>query len=84
MDQQVLEGAWEEIVLHAAELSGRRVRLTILTAQQGENVVAPEETLDKMLRGRVGKVNFQPSNLSENTGKAFTVPTCCPHQRRRQ
>ena len=72
MAQQILEGTWEEIALHAAELSGRRVRLTILTEQQSENAVTPEETLDKMLLGRVGKVNFQPSNLSENTGKAFT------------
>ncbi len=62
-NQQVLEGTWEEIVLHAAELSGQRVRLTILTVQQGENVVAPEETLDKILRGRVGKVNFQLSTV---------------------
>lgn len=71
MEERVLEGTWEEIALHAAELSGRRVRLTILTDGESENTVAPE-TLDKMLKGRVGKVNFQPSNVSENTGKAFT------------
>lgn len=72
MEQQVFEGTWEEIAVHAAELSGRRVRLTILSEQQSENAVASEETLDKMLKGKVSNVNFQPSDISENTGKAFT------------
>ena len=26
----VIEGTWEEVALHAAELAGRRVRLTVL------------------------------------------------------
>ncbi len=30
MSQQVLEGAWEEIVEHADELSGKLVKLTVL------------------------------------------------------
>ena len=30
MAQQIYEGTWEEIAQHAAELAGRRVRLTVL------------------------------------------------------
>lgn len=30
--QQILEGTWEDIIAHDAELKGRRVRLTILNA----------------------------------------------------
>jgi hypothetical protein len=30
MSQQVLEGSWEEIMRHADELEGKRVRLTVL------------------------------------------------------
>jgi hypothetical protein len=34
-----LDGTWEEIMAHAAELAGRRVRVTVLPAQ---TEVAPE------------------------------------------
>jgi hypothetical protein len=30
MSQEILEGPWEEIVRHADEFSGKRVRLTII------------------------------------------------------
>ena len=30
MSQEILEGPWEEIVLHADEFSGKRVRLSII------------------------------------------------------
>jgi hypothetical protein len=37
MAQEMLEieGTWEEIISHAAELAGRRVRLTVLPGQTG-------------------------------------------------
>jgi hypothetical protein len=69
MEQQTFEGTWEEILAHAPKLTGRQVRLTILT---GDLSQPPTETLDKLLKGRVGRVNFQPSNLSEQTREAFT------------
>lgn len=72
MEGQVFEGTWEEIALHAAELAGRRVRLTVLSDERSENTIVSEKSLDKMLQGRVGNVHFHPSNLSENTGKSFT------------
>ncbi len=69
MTQQIFEGTWEEILQHASELAGQRVRLTILTAETANLPV--EENLGKLLQGRVGKVYFEPSNLSEHTGEAF-------------
>ncbi len=62
MPPQILEGTWEEITQHAAELSGHRVRVTVLDdkgvgKQQPLNGDAPpqaEETLDKVLEGYVG------------------------------
>jgi hypothetical protein len=71
MEQQTLEGTWEEILQHGAELAGRRVRLTILTDKRTSNSPTAE-TLDQKLQGRLGRVNFQPSDLSERVGEAFT------------
>jgi hypothetical protein len=70
MKQQTIEGTWEEILEHNAELAGQRVRLTILP-DKSPNFSATE-TLDQKLRGRVGRVHFQPSDLSERVGEAFT------------
>lgn len=33
MEQRIIEGTWEEILLHAPELAGQRVRLTVLSNQ---------------------------------------------------
>ena len=33
-----LEGTWEEVAAHAAELAGRRVRLTVLPSEAGSGV----------------------------------------------
>lgn len=70
MEQRSFEGTWEEILRYAPELVGQRVRLTVLpnessTSQNGA-------TLDQVLKGRVGRVQFQPANLSARTKEAFT------------
>ena len=70
MEQQTLEGTWEEILQHSAELAGQRVRLTILSEQTSK--LPAKQTLDQKLKGRVGRVNFQPSDLSERVGEVFT------------
>jgi hypothetical protein len=74
MEQPTFEGTWEEVLLHSSELVGRRVKLVVLTNQ-------PTSTLDKVLKGRVGRVNFQPSNLSERTAETFTDSLTAKHQR---
>ena len=70
MEKQTLEGTWEEILQHSAELAGQRVRLTILPNQSSTSPT--KITLDQKLKGRVGKVNFQPSDLSERVEEVFT------------
>ncbi|MFM6058546.1 MAG: hypothetical protein ACKPBT_10245 [Microcystis aeruginosa] len=71
MEQQTIEGTWEEILQHSAELAGQRVRLTILPDKSTNS--STTETLDQKLKGRVGRVHFQPSDLSERVGEAFTA-----------
>jgi hypothetical protein len=69
MEQRTFEGTWEEILLYASELAGRRVKLTVLP---NKNLSSQSTTtLDQVLKDRVGRVYFQPSNLSERTGEAF-------------
>ena len=70
MEQQTLEGTWEEILQHSAELAGQRVRLTILPHQSSKSPT--KQTLAQKLKGRVGRVNFQPSDLSERVAESFT------------
>ncbi len=70
MEQRSFEGTWEEILRHAPELVGRRVRLTVLSNESSQSQNGA--TLDQVLKGRVGQVQFQPSNLSTRTKEAFT------------
>ena len=52
------------------KLAGQRVRLTILPNQSANS--STPETLDQKLKGRVGRVYFQPSDLSERVEQVFT------------
>lgn len=70
MEQRSFEGTWEEILRFAPELVGRRVRLTVLSNESSNP--QNEATLDQVLQGRVGRVQFQPANLSACTKEAFT------------
>lgn len=69
MEQRSFEGTWEEILRYAPELVGRRVRLTVLSNEK----LIPQNgvTLDQVLKGRVGRVQFEPTNLSSRTNEAF-------------
>lgn len=69
MEQRTLEGTWEEILLYAPELAGRRVKLTVLSSDDSNS--QHRVTLDQILRGRVGRIRFQPSSLSARTKAAF-------------
>jgi uncharacterized heparinase superfamily protein len=52
MEQRTFEGTWEDLLLHATELAGQRVRLTVLAPKD----LKPQQpvTLDRILSGRVG------------------------------
>lgn len=70
MKQRSFEGTWEEILRYAPELVGQRVRLTVLSDESSN--LQNGATLDQVLQGRVGRVQFQPSTLSTHTKDAFT------------
>jgi len=59
MADQVLEGTWEEVSRHAAELIGKRVRVTVL----GEAEVPPRnEAMLKVLRRTSERLKDLPSS----------------------
>ena len=67
METQTIEGTWEEILQHSPELSGQRVRVTILSS-----TLKPPLKLDELLRDRIGVVSFQPDDLSDRTHAAYS------------
>lgn len=69
MEPRTIEGSWEEILSHAPELAGLRVRLTVLPPYPPQ----PQQrlTLDQTLRGRIGRIRFMPPNLAARTKEAF-------------
>lgn len=69
MEQHTFEGTWEEILSRAPEFAGRRVKLTVLETAKFQS--QQQVTLDQILPGRVGRVQFQPSNLSTRTKAGF-------------
>jgi hypothetical protein len=75
VERQVIEGTWEEVSVHAAELRGRRVRLTVLPdedeneAQNGAASARPE--IPEAFSGLIGGFRFGDANLSEATGEKF-------------
>jgi hypothetical protein len=49
-----LEGTWEEILTHANELAGRRVRVVVLPGEPAVSVQYPHSTAGALLK-HVGK-----------------------------
>ena len=68
MQNQILEGTWEEILRYAPQLTGQNVRLTILP-QSSINPVS----LDQLLKNRVGEVSFEPTDLSDCTHETYAA-----------
>ena len=69
MEQHFFEGTWEDVLRHGPELTGQRVRLTVLTNNLPES--QKEITLEQVLKERVGRVEFDPTDLSTRTTEAF-------------
>ena len=63
MTHQILEGTWEEISCHASELSGRRVRLTVLSDQENRE---PNEVMLAAMQ-RIAKRNQDKPLTSSKT-----------------
>lgn len=62
-----MRGIWEEISQHNAQLVDPRVRLTILPDKSANSIT--KEALNQKLKGRVGRIYFQPLDLSERVGE---------------
>lgn len=58
MSQQVLEGMWEEIIGHANEFVGKRVRVTILE-ENSQPITDEEEYLEPVQAIREGIESFR-------------------------
>lgn len=67
MAQQVLEGTWEEIQEHEAELSGKRVRVIVLSAEEilpkGEHW--PPNTVTLQSRRAMGRYAHVPGTSKD-------------------
>ncbi len=61
MAEQILEGTWEEILQHAEEFSGKRVRLMVLEKssppRQAEQPSVEERPLSELMEGLVGMID---------------------------
>lgn len=68
MQNQTLEGTWEEILRYAPQLSGQNVRLTILPKPSTTTL-----SLDQLLKNRVGEVSFEPTDLSDRTHETYVA-----------
>lgn len=73
MAELVLEGTWEEVARHADELSGKRVRLTVLeegSPRQAGQSALEERPLSELLEGRIGVIDsrepFTPPGREED------------------
>lgn len=70
---QVIQGTWEEIAAHAADLEGRDDLLLIVPARPGEqNGVQAPMSLTEAMSGYVGTSDYGDVNLSEDTSVKFT------------
>jgi hypothetical protein len=75
MAERVLEGTWEEIAQHADELSGKRVRLTVLeeySPRQAGQSALEERPLSELLEGLIAVIDSrEPFTQPERERDAF-------------
>ena len=77
MEDHTLEGTWEEILQHAAELTGHRVRVTVFDEEE-----KPSPSLAEAMKDRLGRLSFDvPVDLPEKSGELLTDLLSEPHQK---
>ncbi len=72
---QLIQGSWATIAEHAQELMDRDDLMLIVPGSRdvdSTQLVKEGMTLAEALKGRTGLVSFEPSDLSEDTGRKFT------------
>jgi len=79
---QLIQGSWEELSARAEEFKHRNDLMLIVP---GDTEVVSDTnpktvSLAEVLKGRTGLVSFEPSDLSEDTGKKFADLLIEKHQ----
>ncbi len=70
---QLIHGSWEELSARAEEFKNRGDLMLIIPGDdQEKTVVSNEMNLAEALKGKIGLVSFDPTDLSEDTGGKFT------------
>ena len=79
---QLIQGSWEDLCARAEEFKNRDDLLLIIPGNaEAKNCTVNEGmSLAEALTGRTGLVSFEPSDLSENTGKKFADLLVEKHQ----
>jgi hypothetical protein len=79
-----LEGTWEEILTHASELAGRRVRIIVLANEDEEALPSPEESFRQAwLEIKTGKTK-PVSELWEDIDAAIEMIESLPETLQQQ
>lgn len=75
MTLKTFEGSWEDIQAHTNELTGHRVRVTVLDSLDTNPQNQQGMSLAEKLRGKVGTVEGASPDLSEKTDEVFSALT---------
>lgn len=72
---QLIQGSWAELSARAEGYKDRNDLLLIIPgdAATEENKAKDGMTLAEALKGRTGLVSFEPSDLSEDTGRKYAA-----------
>ena len=73
---KILEGTWAEIRAQQPDWENKRLRVEVLEETEARNgVAAPEDdedfSLAERLRGRMGRVAFEPTDLAARSEEYF-------------
>ncbi|MEY3828001.1 MAG: hypothetical protein RLZZ148_2824 [Cyanobacteriota bacterium] len=81
MENHIIEGTWEEVLTLTPELSGHRVRVTILDDDYADHQTGDSQNLAQVLQGRLGRLSFDVPDFSQKAGDIFTDILVEKHKR---
>jgi hypothetical protein len=72
---QLIQGSWDEIAAHAEEFKNRSDLMLIIPGdtEPKSGIVKAGMNLAEALKGRTGLVNFEPTDLSEDTAHGSLI-----------
>lgn len=80
---QLIQGSWKDLCARAEEFKDRDDLMLIIPgdAETKNGTIKADMSLAEALKGRTGLVSFEPSDLSEDTGKKFAALLLEKHQK---